>query len=317
VSGEELRAEHISRINRVMDHIEAHLDEQLSLDELAKVACYSPHHFHKIFHAAVGETLHQFVGRLRIERAARRLAFEPDVSITTIAMHAGFATPSTFARAFKAHFGESASSWRRARRSAPTRRAGPRLDLSKLSCVSPARWELSGRHGDVASIELREIAPMEVAYVRHQGAYFGDGALFTELFTKLCDWARPLGLLEQPEAMCFTVIHDDAAWVDEQRLRVDACLRVPPQTRATGEIGRASVAGGLYAVGRFELTEVDYTWAWTQLLEAWLPVSDYQLDERLCYEAYPPGELTGEHPGASVVELRVPVLRRSAGVHEL
>ena len=43
--------------------------EPLKLEEVAKVACFSPYHFHRIFRAVVGETLHDFVKRLRLERA--------------------------------------------------------------------------------------------------------------------------------------------------------------------------------------------------------------------------------------------------------
>jgi AraC family transcriptional regulator len=48
------RAEYVARINRVMDHIERHLDARLSLDELAAVAGFSPFHFHRVFAAMVG-----------------------------------------------------------------------------------------------------------------------------------------------------------------------------------------------------------------------------------------------------------------------
>lgn len=45
----ELREEYVARINRVIDHIETHIDGELSLSALAKVACFSPFHFHRVF----------------------------------------------------------------------------------------------------------------------------------------------------------------------------------------------------------------------------------------------------------------------------
>ena len=85
-----LRKEYIARINRVIDHIEAHLDEQLTLNALAEVAHFSPYHFHRIFHAMVGETLNRFIQRLRCERAAMQLVGQQTKSISAIALDCGY-----------------------------------------------------------------------------------------------------------------------------------------------------------------------------------------------------------------------------------
>jgi AraC-like DNA-binding protein len=52
-----LREEYTARVNRVIDHIEANIDQELSLKELADIAGFSSFHFHRIFGALVGETL--------------------------------------------------------------------------------------------------------------------------------------------------------------------------------------------------------------------------------------------------------------------
>ena len=51
------RRSYTARINRVMDHIDAHLDETLDLQALAGVAQFSPFHFHRLFQSLTGETL--------------------------------------------------------------------------------------------------------------------------------------------------------------------------------------------------------------------------------------------------------------------
>ena len=76
------RNEYIHRINRVVDYIEANLAEEHSLVNLAKVAYFSPFHFHRIFFALVGETLSQFIQRVRLEKAASRLVSDPAESLT-------------------------------------------------------------------------------------------------------------------------------------------------------------------------------------------------------------------------------------------
>ena len=51
------RSEYYARIHRVIDHIETHLDQELSVDGLAAIGCFSPYHFHRVFGAVVGEPL--------------------------------------------------------------------------------------------------------------------------------------------------------------------------------------------------------------------------------------------------------------------
>ena len=62
-------ADYVARVNRAVDYITAHLDQPLPLEEVARAACFSPYHFHRIFRALIGETLAAFVKRVRLERA--------------------------------------------------------------------------------------------------------------------------------------------------------------------------------------------------------------------------------------------------------
>lgn len=103
------RLEYEKRANRVVDHIHEHLAEELSLAALARVAAFSPFHFHRVFRAITGETLFAFIQRLRLERSAGALLAHPDVSVLAVALDHGFSSAATFARAFKGHFGMSAT----------------------------------------------------------------------------------------------------------------------------------------------------------------------------------------------------------------
>src|SRR3712207_9523691 len=95
---------HASRIGDVLSYIQENLDRRLSLSELAVKAGYSPYHFHRVFHAIVGESLQQHMRRLKLERAAHQLR-ETHSSVTQVASWAGYLTPESFSRAFAAHFG--------------------------------------------------------------------------------------------------------------------------------------------------------------------------------------------------------------------
>jgi AraC family transcriptional regulator len=91
---------YLDRINRVIDHITQHLDEPLRLKELAKLAHFSPYLFHRLFRNLVGEPLHTFIRRLRLEKAVGLMQHGRKTTLTEVAFRTGFASSSDFSRAF-------------------------------------------------------------------------------------------------------------------------------------------------------------------------------------------------------------------------
>ena len=64
------------RIQRVVDYVAGHLDEELDLETLARVGCLSPYHFHRIYRGLLGETVNETVRRLRLRRARSTCSIE-------------------------------------------------------------------------------------------------------------------------------------------------------------------------------------------------------------------------------------------------
>lgn len=90
---------HMGCVLKVLIYIDEHLDDELSLKQLASVACISPCYFHRLFKAYIGETLTGYITRLRIQRAAGKLQYS-DQPITEIALDIGYQTPSSFTKVF-------------------------------------------------------------------------------------------------------------------------------------------------------------------------------------------------------------------------
>lgn len=106
------QAEYSARMHRVVEHIDRHLDQELDLRALARVAHFSAFHFHRVFFSWTGETLGDYLRRRRLEIAAIRLAGQPKLSILNVAVSVGFGSTEAFARAFKVRVGCTASTWR-------------------------------------------------------------------------------------------------------------------------------------------------------------------------------------------------------------
>ncbi|WP_223643650.1 helix-turn-helix domain-containing protein [Corallococcus sp. EGB] len=96
------------RLRHVLEYIEAHLDEDLTLAQLASVAGFSLSHFKPLFKKATGVPVHRFVLGRRVERARLRL-LEGGMSLTEIALETGFAHPSHMARCMRRVLGLSPS----------------------------------------------------------------------------------------------------------------------------------------------------------------------------------------------------------------
>jgi AraC family transcriptional regulator len=107
------RQEYVSRVNKVIDYINHNIDAELSLDVLSAIASFSPYHFHRLFKGVIGENLYDFIQRIRLEKAANLLLYQPDMAITEIALHCGFSSSAIFARAFRARFNMSATLYRK------------------------------------------------------------------------------------------------------------------------------------------------------------------------------------------------------------
>ncbi|MCK5126451.1 MAG: AraC family transcriptional regulator [candidate division Zixibacteria bacterium] len=323
-NNKQLRNEYISRINRVQDYIEVNLENELTLETLASVAHFSPFHFHRIYKALTGETLNQYIQRIRVELAATRLIQRPDDSITVIALDCGFSGSASFARSFKEFYGMSASEWRD---------AWSEADGKKMKIESKYRKHLSNIRKEFKAIsfyidnetknqvwrlamtkpkeletkvEVKEMSEFTVAYIRHIGPYAGDEALFATLFGRLMKWAGPRNLLNFPETKCISIYHDNPSITDDNKLRLDVCISVPPETQVDGEVCKATIPAGKYALARFEILADQYGDAWSTVYGGWLPESGYQPGDGVCYELY--HNNPEEHPeNKHIFDIVIPV----------
>lgn len=97
----------IARIHQAMDRILAQPDRPLDLHAVAASVHSSPFHFHRVFQQIVGETLHAFQKRVRLERALTAMVHGPERSLLEIALDHGFGSASSFSKAFKDQYGTS------------------------------------------------------------------------------------------------------------------------------------------------------------------------------------------------------------------
>jgi AraC family transcriptional regulator len=257
-----------------MVYIENHLDEPLPLDDLAKIACFSPYHFHRIFRGMVGESVKEHVRRLRLERAAFRLT-NTNRSVIDLAFDAGYDTHESFTRAFGRMFGMPPSAYRQDCRP-------DRASVVSKTTASMLERQLPTTTGEqTVDVRLENCEPLRVAFVRHVGPYRECGAAWE----KICKFAVEQGW-HSPDIKCIGIGHDFPDVTEPDKIRYDACLTVDDRFKATGEIGVQKIPGGLYAVvthrGPHEKLEETYH----QLFKEWVPTCGRELRSFPSFEVY-------------------------------
>ena len=298
--------EYIHRINRVIDYIEYNLDSELSLMTLAEVASFSPFHFHRIFSACMGETLNDFIRRIRVERAASLLLKDEMKPIADIAMQCGYNSVSVFCRHFKERYKTSAKNFRESNRDDFSKNSQPDSKNRQSGSDSPDYVcdliSLNTRRSKMEKkVEIKVMPEMKVIYCRHTGQFDQIGKAYEKLFR----FAGPRGLLRFPETKTLTYYHDDPKTTEIGNLRQSACITVTGEVKTEGEIGTMQIPGGKYYVGHFEITALEFTQAWDSMC-LWLSESGYQPADGNPYELYHNNH--EDHPERKfIVDICIPV----------
>jgi AraC family transcriptional regulator len=251
--------DYASRLERVDAYIRNHYAEDLNLEKLAAVACFSKFHFHRIFKSLQGETVNDHVKRIRLEEACRKLREDSNFSISEVAYSCGFANPQQFAKAFKARFGITPTQAREGAQGGPS--------FAKREQVEPPGIK------DPLRVTVRELPSYRVAYIRHVGP---PGPNFnSKSYSRLFGWAVDKGLTDI-SALVMRVNWSDRRKTPREEWIEDACLTVPEGIEGGGEVQIQSLVGGRFAVYHAQLPLYDIKFVQSWLTDEWLPANNYR-----------------------------------------
>lgn len=272
--------DYVYRVNRAVDHVTRNLDQPLRLEEVAKTACFSSYHFHRIFRALMGETLAAFVKRVRLERSVYLLSHRNGATLTEIGLACGFSSSSDFSRSFRGQYGVAPS-----RFDVEGFRLSGRKALEVASTPPGERHKLkrlpAGKNPDGFAVNLRELPARRVAYIRVHRPYEGDHVV--QALKRLLAWAEARGLAD---GQWLGYQWEDPEIVPLEKCRYDAAVEVPATVTADGEvsintfppclIAEIEIAGSI----EVELRALDW------LYRTWLPNSGYAPAHQPAFEAW-------------------------------
>ena len=250
------------RLNRVTSFIYDHLDDDIDLDRLAAVACLSPFHWHRVYHALHGETLAVTVKRLRLHRAAGFLA-QTAMPIGEIATRSRYASVSSFTRAFSEAYGMPPAEYRQNGTHARFR--------ASAAEASPEAFGLA----------IKTVPAVAAVGVDHVGYYMQIGRAFDQLYA----WLGARALL-RPGMRSLAVYFDDPFAVDEERLRSRACVVDAEPCVLEPPLRSTEIRGGRYAVLRHQGPYATMRAAYQWLYGTWLPRSGEEAADAPIFEEY-------------------------------
>ncbi len=239
------REEYSKRINDVIEYINNHLSEEMSLDTLAGISNFSTYHFHRIMRAVLGEPVGAFITRMRVETAARLLRYS-DTPIQEIAYKVGYDVPSSLSKAFKTFYGISPNDYRN----------NKTYSIMKPIQINPD-LKLEQR--------IVDLQATQVIYIYLQGDYNNNDyglawsklwghihslGLFTEQMGQVCNNTPKSNVLQKMydelgiKHIC--IYHDDPKVTEGDKQRTDVCLSINAKMEPKGEIGVKEIEGGKY-----------------------------------------------------------------------
>lgn len=251
---------HMDRITRVLDHIHAHADQDLSLDQLADIAAMSRFHWQRVFSAVMGASPAAVIRSVRMHKASMMLV-RTDRPIADIATAVGYSNDRSFARTFKDSYGYTPTAFRTRGRLAEqkSREQGTTF---------------------MFDVTVKTTPEMRLAALLHRGDY-AEGS---KCYQKVATIISTGGLWPQTGGMA-GVYYDDPQTTKPEDLRSHAGVIWTGGDVPDG-LEEVALAGGKYAVLHFKGPYSGLPTAYNHLYGAWLAESQADLRDAPSFELY-------------------------------
>ena len=250
------------RLERVTAFLHANLETDIGIEALSDVACLSSYHWHRIYTAMSGETVATTLRRLRLQRAADRLA-NSDMEISMIADLAQYGSQDAFSRAFREAYGKAPAAYRQ---------GGSHAAFKAANAAADAKW---------FKVTVDHHAAVRCMSVPHTGSYLQIDAAMGKLFGTLAQ-AALLG----PNTQMQAVFYDDPDLVETDDLRSAACVPCGEDLDLPDGVEELRRPAGAYAKLEYTGPYADMKDAYRWLYGVWLPSSGYEISERPGFETY-------------------------------
>lgn len=256
-------------INKAINYIFNHIEEDITVDDVARHCAYSKYHLTRMFKEDTDEALYQFIKRVRLERSAWRLKVEKEKSITEIGGEYGYSS-SNFATAFKKHLDISPADFRK----------NSEQIVKESSFSNGISLEELEDAGKLITVEYLE--DFTVIYERKKGNYHN-------LPKEWCAFIEKYNYLATKDTKYIECTIDDPSITDEDNCMYELCQTISPEHPALKEdtdLFTHRFEGGKYAVYHFKGYPQFLFMVYQEIFCRWLSKTKNQLDEKPILDIY-------------------------------
>lgn len=202
-------------INKAINYIFDHIEEDITVDDVALHCAYSKYHLMRMFKEDMDEALYQFIKRVRLERSAWRLKVEKEKSITEIGGEYGYSS-SNFSTAFKKQLNVSPADFRKV--------SEQMVEESSFS----NGITLNDFESYEQQITVEYLEPFTVIYERKKGNYHN-------LPQEWCNFMAKYEHLADKDTMYIECTIDDPSITDENNCIYELCQSISPDHQVLKE----------------------------------------------------------------------------------
>lgn len=284
---------HYQSIDRALAYIHKHLEDELTLTQLAKKACYSKYHFCRVFMLHVGESPLSYIRKQRNKAAAKDLINSKE-SLLAIALKYRFESQAAFSRAFKNQFQKSPGNFRKEEQ---------RTNIPNLHQNTKYNNE------EVPSGVLVNVQEVKLAGM-HTQTSFNDNKI-PELWQKFMPRVKEFCTISCTDF--YYAVHPFETELDinnfDETISIKrwACVPVHNFENLPKGIETYTLQAGKYLKYIYKGRAQDIFPFVKMLYTEWLPASGYTLDERDDFEIIDNSRYFGPHHPASEIDLYVPI----------
>jgi AraC family transcriptional regulator len=250
-----------SRFRKVLEYIDSHLDDDLTIDRLSNVAAFSKYHFHRQFSELFGISVYKYVQLTRLKRASYQLAFRDRMPIIDISLASVYENHESFSRAFKKSIGQTPSEFRERPQWNPWHLIYQPLSDLRIKHMKP--------DNQPDNVKVTLFKETKVAVLEHRG----DPNLIGNSVRKFIEWRKQNNLPPQVSDT-FNILYDNPSEASPENFRLDICASTEQDvTDNSFGVVKKTIPGGRCAVLRYIGDDANLGESITYLYSNWLPLS--------------------------------------------
>lgn len=284
------------KITYLIDYIEIHLTDEISLDELADEVGYSKYHLHRMFSNLIGFSVYDYIKRRRLTEAAKKLLFT-DNTLIDIALESGYSSQQAFTLAFKELYKKTPNNFRK------------KHEFHPIQLKFNMKGNLMELRGDrIMDIKIIDSDTINlVGYKENTGKGF---FVIPRLWQKI---HKVKNNIINRTCMDYLVgLNDYSKYVsyEQKQPAFDyyAAVEVSTQDQMLPKMNAITLPSGKYVVFTFRGKSKDSIQPVIEYIyKEWFPQSNCQLNEQARYDFTRYGELTDEK-GQSNIEVWIPII---------